>query len=183
VLEVSVYQYARFAARDSDAPSAEDMRMVCAWVAAHVVETSACQSAGSVEQAVDEVLDWPSLLELRESIVDIGSIDSDLIAGVRQYWKTSAGGGCECPSCKDGKDMRPERKAEVCLYEQVPQDARRLASQVVGFTEDPDPSQPYWLFQLKQARLHGKLEARAESHRRQREKEKMDQILKERGYK
>jgi hypothetical protein len=71
----------------------------------------------------------------------------------------------------------------VCLYEQVPQEARRLASQVVGFTEDPDPSQPYWLFQLKQARLHGKLEARAESHRRQREKEKKDQILKNRGYK
>jgi len=183
VLEVSVYQYARFAAREGSAPSSEDMRMVCAWVAAHVVETTACDAAGSVEQAVDEVLTWPALIELREEIVDIGSIDADLIEGVRKYWKIAAGGGCECPACKDGKLISPERRAEFCLYAQVSQDAKRLASQVVGFNEDPDPSQPYWLFQIKQARLHGKLDARGEQQRKQREKEKKDKILKERGYK
>lgn len=183
VLEVSVYQYARFAAREGDAPSAEDMRMVCAWVAAHVVETSACESASSVEQAVDEVLTWPALIELREEIVDIGSIDADLIEGVREYWKVAAGGGCECPSCKDGKDISPERKKAFCLYEQIPPEARHLSQQVVGFTEDPEPSQPYWLFQLKQARLHGKLDARSEQHRKRKEKEKKDKILKERGFK
>lgn len=182
VLEVSVYQYARLAAQgDQLLPSEQNLRMVYNWVAEHITGGSAAIGAPNMARVLDEYLTWPELLELREAIVEAASLPAEMVEGVREYWRISAGGGCECPSCRDGKELGEKRKKALCMYEQVSVPARHLASQVVGFTEDPDPEQPFWLFQLKQARLYGKLEARAQQARERREKKKKQQALKERG--
>lgn len=133
---------------------------------------------------VEARLTQPSLLELKEKIIELSMYEEDLLDQLYDYWKVALDGGCECPICK-GLVERHEAShpaKEACQVPQdVPEEALHIARLYSGLEEEDLLDEPWWLYQLHCTYRRAKVDLMDEQDEEKSKAEEAQELTRQHG--
>lgn len=128
---------------------------------------------------LDRELKTRNFFELKQAIVDLVTLDQDVLEDLQEFWKIQYLGGCECPFCEgrqDPEDLHPSID-NPCQFSDLRHRQRtfRIASLYGPFEDVTVLDRPFWLYQIRQANQLAENEAEQE---REDEKDSVEQARK-----
>lgn len=118
---------------------------------------------------VDSMLDIPEMVAVRDTCVESVSLPPGLYERLVEYFTIFGAGGCACPECREGKEIKPEFFDQFCRYAEFEIHVESAAVQVMRSAEPSPSTIPYWLHQAYQAKAVGMGRGIAERRRRRKE--------------
>lgn len=162
-----------------------ESRNMAKWCAEYVVEIDDGDKVLDVTtwQTIDKRLPVPSIVELKEEIVELSMYDPEVVEQMYEYWKVALDGGCPCPICK-GHVERSEAAPFVRDRCQVPNHSEHvlhIARLYSGLQDENILDEPWWLYQLQSAYKRAKADIMEEEEEEKEKTKEAHELTKQRG--
>jgi len=192
ILEVDIWHTTKAERRLSQDVPLPDNRQMAEWCAAYTTGALPEESPKHPEdtqsvgpQMLDRELKTRHFFDLKQAIIDLVTLEPEVLEDLQEFWRIQYLGGCECPFCEGAVD-REDKSPHVddpCKFSDLHKRQRtfRIASLYGPYEDVTVLDRPFWLYQIRQANQLAESEAEQERDEQQDRVQQAREMQKQRG--